>query len=413
MNNNGKQQLTLMNTMNEVVEFIKQNDMAEEYVYDRLKEALLSFGLNGKNRMIELLGTLQTDRSQLFEFICLFEKWFDANIIALSNRITTSESYKTGFLGCDRKFIELISIIKKNNVQTLIANAMDCLRKIKEENQSLYELLTVGYRGWYFETNWLDGVDGENNSLVKNRIITLKSNVNKIEWLYDHLEDNLSKNSLNALIISWLTFSMQEALKISTYSTQNGVANPDIFPFYKNEVFVDCGSYIGDTVAEFVNEFNRRYKKIYTYDISAPTVELMKENLRGLNNIVYNVKGVSDKQGELNLSGVNAPFHGNRLVEGDGINKVPIVKLDDDIQEAITFLKIDIEGLDKEAISGAKEHIAKYHPKMHIDTYHKLVDFFEVPLLIHRVDQTYHFYLRLTNSIEKPLMFATTCIYAL
>ena len=115
----------------------------------------------------------------------------------------------------------------------------------------------------------------------------------------------------------------------------------------------------------------------------------------------------------LSLAGVNAPFHGNRLVEGEGINKVPIVKLDDDIQEAITFLKIDVEGLDKEAISGAKEHIAKYHPKMHIDTYHKLVDFFEVPLLIHRIDQTYHFYLRLTNSIEKPMMFATTCIYAL
>ena len=73
---------------------------------------------------------------------------------------------------------------------------------------------------------------------------------------------------------------MQEALKISTYYSQNVVANPDIFPFYENEVFVDCGSYIGDTVAEFVNEFNRSYKKIYTYDISAPTVELMKNNLK-------------------------------------------------------------------------------------------------------------------------------------
>jgi FkbM family methyltransferase len=413
MNNRGKQQLKLINSMNEVAEFIKQNDSVDESVYDNFKEALLTLGLCAENRMIELLDSLKSDRSQLAEFIYLFEKWFDTNIIALSNRIKTSESYKGGLRGCDRKFIELISIIKNNDAQTLIKNTMDCLKKIKEENHSLYELLTVGYRGWYFETNWLDGVDGGNNSLITNRITTLKNNADKIEWLYDHLEDNLSRTSLNALIISWLTFSMQEALKISTYCTQNTVANSDIFPFYQNEVFVDCGSYVGDTVAEFVNEFNQSYQKIHTYDISAPTVELMKNNLKGLNNIVFNVKGVSDRPGELNLAGVDGPFYGNRLIEGEGINKVPIVKLDDDIQEAITFLKIDVEGLDKEAIAGAKNHIIKYHPKMHIDTYHKLADVFEVPLLINSIDPTYKFYLRLSNSIEKPMMFAITCVYAI
>ena len=413
MNANCKRQFILIHTINEVLEFVKQNPDTEAHVFDRLKDAFLLLGLSEKNRMIELLDTMKSNRSRLDEFIILFDKWFDLNIIALSNRIKTSESYKAGVLGCDRTFAELISKIRNNNTQTLINNAMECLGNIKNENHSLYELLTVGYRGWYFEQNWLDGVDGGNNSLVTNRISTLKNNVDKIEWLYDHLEDNLSKISLNALIGSWLTFSMQEALEVSVYATQNIVSNPDIFPFYENEVFVDCGSYIGDTVAEFVNEFNQKYRRIYTYDISAPTVELMKNNLKRLHNIVYNVKGVADKQGELNLAGVNAPFHGNRLVEGNGINKVPIVKLDDDIQEAITFLKIDVEGLDKEAIVGAKEQITKYHPKMHVDTYHKLGDFFEVPLLIHSIDPTYRFYLRLTNSTKKQIMFAVSCIYAI
>jgi FkbM family methyltransferase len=402
-----------LHTINEVVEFIKQNNETPTDAFDRLKEVFLSVGLSENNQMIELLGTLKTNRSRLDEFTILFNKWFDLNIIALSNRIKTSASYKTGTLGCDRKFGDLISIIRSNDSPALIAKAMDCLRNIKKENNSLYELLTVGYRGWYFEDNWLDGVDGGNNSLVTNRITTLKNNVDKIEWLYDHLEDNRSKISLNALIVSWLTFSMQEALKTSMYCTQSVKANPDIFPFYDNEVFVDCGSYIGDTVADFVNEFNRSYRRIYTYDISAPTVELMKNNLKGLSNIVYNVKGVADKEGQLKLAGVDAPFHGNHLVEGHGINTVPVVKLDDEIKEAITFLKIDVEGLDKEAIAGAKYQIAKYHPKMHIDTYHKLVDFFEVPLLINSIDPTYRFYLRLPNTIEKPTMFALSCIYAI
>jgi len=413
MNQNHKQQLTLLNTMSEVVEFIKNNADVNADVFNRLKEAFLSCGLSEKNQMLELLDTMKSDRSYIEKFLVLFDKWFDLNIIALSNRIRTGDSYKFGILGCDRKFSEFISMIKGNSSETLVTRAMECLSKIKQENPTLYELLTVGYRGWYFENNWLDGIDGKNNSLVTNRINTLKNNVEKIEWLYDRLEDNLSKISLNALIVSWLTFSMQEALKISMYSAQHVVANPDIFSFYEDEVFVDCGSYIGDTVADFVNEVNRNYRRIYTYDISAPTVEIMKNNLKGLNHIVFNVKGVADKAGEMSMAGVDAPFHGNRLVQGEGISKVSIVKLDDDIQEEITFLKIDVEGLDKEAITGAKNHITKYHPKIHIDTYHKLVDFFEVPLLIHSIDPTYKYYLRLINSIDNPMMFATTSIYAI
>jgi len=380
---------------------------------DRLLKALQSFGLSPDNQMIAILDRLSADPTAWKEFKDMYNKWLDVQIISLANRTRASLTYKTGRLGCDRRFSALVSMIRTENKATLVRQAMDGLRKIQEENPSLYELLTVGYRGWYFERNWLDGIGGKNNSLVENRIDTLKNNYEKIEWLYDHLEDNLSRASLNALITSWLTFSMQDALNLSVYSTINGVMNPDIFPVYDNEVFVDCGAYVGDTIAEFVNEFNNHYKSIHAYDISESTVTLMKENLKNLPHIVFHVKGVADKMGELLLAGVDAPFHGNRLVEQSGSSRVPIVKLDDDIKDPITFLKIDVEGLDKEALDGARNHIIKYHPKIHIDTYHKLVDLFEVPLLIHRMDPTYRFYLRLTNSLDKPLMFATTCIYAI
>jgi hypothetical protein len=139
----------------------------------------------------------------------------------------------------------------------------------------------------------------------------------------------------------------------------------------------------------------------------------MKENLKALDNIVHNVKGVGSEKGELSLAGVDAPFHGNRLVQGAGLSRVPVVKLDDDVGEPITFLKIDVEGLDKETLLGAENQLAKHHPKLHVDTYHKLADVFEVPLLIHRIDPTYKFYLRILNSPEAPMMFAVTCIYAI
>jgi len=411
MNDTSKRLLLLTAAIQEVVDFIENNKPTKQSACDKLVDALLSFGLPKENQMIALLRSIAADFSRWDEFKLIYKKWFDAQIIALANTVKTSPSYKTGQLGCDRRFGRLIATIKNSGQKKLVDYAMDCLKKISKENPTLYNLLTVGYRGWYFENNWLDGFEGKNNSLVENRINTLKNNVEKIEWLYDHLEDNLSRVSLNALITNWLTFSMEEALNVSAYS--NGVINPDIFPLYENEVFVDCGAHIGDTVAEFVNEFNQNYKAIHTYDISEATVEIMKNNLKDLKNVFFNIKGVSDKRGILTLAGVDAPFHGNRLIEGNGTAKIPVVSLDEDITEPITFLKIDVEGLDKEAIWGARNHIAQYHPKLHIDTYHKLVDFFEVPLLIQKIDPTYRFYLRLINSIDKPLMFATTCIYAI
>jgi hypothetical protein len=93
MNQDDKQQLTLLNMINDVVEFIKKNREVEAHVYDRLEEAFLSLGLSEKNQINELLDILKTDRSKLDEFTLIFNKWLDVNIIALSNRVKTSKSY--------------------------------------------------------------------------------------------------------------------------------------------------------------------------------------------------------------------------------------------------------------------------------------------------------------------------------
>jgi FkbM family methyltransferase len=413
MNIKTKKLLRVITSIIEFSEYIQNHIEVENGVCDNLRKVMILLGMPSENRIITLLETLKSDRSKLKEFLVLLDKWLDSNLISMANRITTSETYRSGHLGCDRKFGTLVSTIRQKDRVALIADAMECLKRIKAGKPKLYELLTVGYRGWYFENNWLDGVDGGNNSLIINRITTLKENTEQIEWLYDHLEDNASRISLNAMIENWLTFSMEEALNVAIYRKNSVVANSDIFPFYDGEVFVDCGSYIGDTIAEFIDEVNRNYQRVYTYEISAPTVDIMRKNLTGLDNIVYNTKGVSDRSGELDLVGVDGPFHGNRLEKRKKKGSIPVVKLDDDVQEPITFLKVDVEGLDKEAISGATKHIRKSHPRMHIDTYHKLGDFFEVPLLIHDIDETYKYYMRIVNSLEKQIMFPITCVYAL
>lgn len=48
-----------------------------------------------------------------------------------------------------------------------------------------------------------------------------------------------------------------------------------------------------------------------------------------------------------------------------------------------TYLKMDVEGAEREAIAGARQTIERERPKLNIAAYHRSEDFFELPLLIH------------------------------
>ena len=59
-----------------------------------------------------------------------------------------------------------------------------------------------------------------------------------------------------------------------------------------------------------------------------------------------------------------------------------------------TYLKMDVEGAEREAISGAEQTIRTFAPKLNIAAYHRSEDFFELPLVIHSLCKDYALYLR-------------------
>lgn len=286
---------------------------------------------------------------------------------------------------------------------------------MKETAPDYYELITEKSKGWYFENNWLDGIGGANNSLITNRVSILKNNISRFEWLYDNLADALSRRSLNALISFWLTWDYTEYRNLALYYCD--VVDTAVLPFYEDKVFVDCGSYIGDTVAQYINTVNDRYKRVYTYDISRKSIEVIRKNLAACPNVDIRHKGTADKNTEMAEVGVDQAFHGNKLSvggrHGNVVEMVKVVRLDDDITEPITFLKIDCEGMDKETLRGAQVHIQKYHPKIHIDSYHKLADIVDIPELIRSFDPTYALFLRLPLGLDTPPRFPVPAFMAI
>lgn len=64
-------------------------------------------------------------------------------------------------------------------------------------------------------------------------------------------------------------------------------------------------------------------------------------------------------------------------------------------QKRATFIKMDIEGSELQALQGAKNTIATYLPKLAISIYHKNDDLITIPQYINDISKNkYHFILR-------------------
>ncbi|MBR6744930.1 MAG: FkbM family methyltransferase [Clostridia bacterium] len=62
------------------------------------------------------------------------------------------------------------------------------------------------------------------------------------------------------------------------------------------------------------------------------------------------------------------------------------------------YIKIDVEGEERNAILGCAESIVKHSPALRIALYHKSADIFELPLMIHSINPDYVFNLSRTLS---------------
>ena len=77
-----------------------------------------------------------------------------------------------------------------------------------------------------------------------------------------------------------------------------------------------------------------------------------------------------------------------------GKSLVSAVSLDSVIECAPTFIKMDIEGAEYEALVGAERTIRLYKPRLAISVYHNKNDILRIPTLIKSFDPNYKLYLR-------------------
>ena len=90
-------------------------------------------------------------------------------------------------------------------------------------------------------------------------------------------------------------------------------------------------------------------------------------------------------------------------ISGTGNTSVEVEAIDNVSPDA-TFIKLDVEGAELEALKGAAGTIRRNRPKLAICMYHKPGDLFEIPLFIKSLAPEYRFYLRQHQPVSCELV---------
>ena len=169
---------------------------------------------------------------------------------------------------------------------------------------------------------------------------------------------------------------------------------PDLCSLAADEVFVDCGAYDGDTLVSFLAEPKPGFKKVFAFEPDPGSFAKLSGKVAQLptrDSIVLHKAATGAENGTILFTGDGTPA----ASMGAGAIQVDLVKLDDVLKDAApTYIKMDIEGAELDAIEGARQLIARHSPVLTICSYHKQDHVWKIPLLIHSINPEYRFFLR-------------------
>lgn len=164
-----------------------------------------------------------------------------------------------------------------------------------------------------------------------------------------------------------------------------------------NETYVDLGAYNGDTVEEFVRFTGKRFNRIYAVEPDRRNFSKLRRRLYYISSNLLIAKNAVAWSSDTTVRFNNKSGRGSSVtsdMNGKG-TETDAISVDSLLGgKPATLIKYDVEGCEREAITGSSETIRKYKPRLVVSLYHRVGDLIELPLLIHEINPDYRMYLR-------------------
>lgn len=216
---------------------------------------------------------------------------------------------------------------------------------------------------------------------------------NRLHWivLALRLQDTCSRRVLNAVLRHRLTLETKYLATVKDVSATQWLA-PEFITPSQQAVFVDGGAFDGDT-AEAFRKFNGPAKRIHAFELDPEIAARAALRLAGFPEVLVHSQGLSDCTARIG-------FVGSGITDGriDGTNNserhAEVVSIDGTVSEAITYLKLDVEGAESMAIAGAERQIQVNSPVIGFAVYHKPSDPWLLTTQLLSLNKRYRYYMR-------------------
>lgn len=176
-----------------------------------------------------------------------------------------------------------------------------------------------------------------------------------------------------------------------------------------HEILIDGGAFDGDTIKSLIKKTNNIFEHIFAFETENYNVIKLNSYLDKkllTDKVTVFPYALWNEQKELYLSndtGMNQKVvaKGNFTVDANTIDNLLI-------DSNVTFIKMDIDGAELEALQGARKTIQKYKPKLAISIYHKPEDYYQIAIYIKELVPEYKLYVR-----HYTCFCADTVLYAI
>lgn len=204
----------------------------------------------------------------------------------------------------------------------------------------------------------------------------------------------------------------------------NGYNYKDLVKVEPGEIFIDCGAFIGDTA---VWAYQQQAAHVYSFEPCPLIWDTLKTNLAEQNvPVEFYPFALGKENSKLHFVFDKQKVSGARVVSDQELSHltesgylathnmqvqdVECIRLDDWFAQnnvTPTYIKMDIEGSEFNALLGCAETIKKLKPKLAICLYHRVEDMWQIPLYLHSLVPEYKFYCQKNNVEYEFVLFAT------
>lgn len=202
--------------------------------------------------------------------------------------------------------------------------------------------------------------------------------------------DDLSELTYLSVLLYRVTLRREFAWSVCI-GTEQLIYCPSIFEYTDNETLVDGGAFTGDSITPFLQVVGGWYNRIHAFEPDPDSFVELHKTLRKLPRSQAYLKGLARKADTLRFAAGHAM---GSYIDENGSSSIEVVAVDEVVDGPVTFIKLNVEGAECDALEGARRTISTYRPKMAVSVDHLPDDLITIPEKIRSIEDGYDIFIR-------------------